>query len=146
MVEAWLKDTQAQLQAYLNCLELCQALGRQTSDPDVRQALALLTDDLQESLTSLASHLRHGGVAPGLYEVDRRGQARIREVLGMRALHSQLRAIRHSLAELVAWYAAHPPTDQAVPSSHDWLITLSAQAQRMLDNWDQHMREMKAGM
>jgi hypothetical protein len=144
MAEPSLEESQTQLQAYLNCLELCQAFSKQTGDPYVKQALGVLIDGLQESLAALAGQLRRAGVAPGVYELDRQGQARIRDVLAMRSLHSQLLAVRRSLVELVAGYAASPPNAQADAAGPDWRASLAAQAQRMLDGWDQHMREMKA--
>jgi hypothetical protein len=145
------EDVRPQLQAYLNCLELCRALQKQTDKPDVREALDSLIDDLQELVASLAGHLRRGGVAPGGLQLDREGEARIREVLETRSLREQLLLVRGCLADLVAFFdklppawSAGAPADQADPSAVDWLATLSAQTQRMLDGWDQHMREMKA--
>lgn len=138
------EEIQSLTQAYLNCLELCRAFKKQTDDPFVRDALGSLIDDLHEPLAALASHLRRQGIAPGAIELDRQGKARIREILETRSLREKLLAVRRCLADLVAWYAAHFPavkTDQLPP---DWLDSLSAQAQRMLDKWDQHMVEMKA--
>jgi hypothetical protein len=65
-------------------------------------------------------------------------------VLGTRSLLEQLRVVRQSLAELVAWYESHPPGDPSDPGEPDWLTSLSVQTQRMLGEWDQHMREMRA--
>lgn len=144
MAELSTQELQAFLQAYLNCVELCTAFSKNTADPHVRQALGTLVDELQEAIASLAGHLRRLGVAPGGYEIDRQGKARIRDVLGMRSLREQLLVVRGSLADLVAWYAARlqaPQADQAIP---EWLVSLSAQADHMLEGWDQHMREMKA--
>ncbi len=138
------KQIQALLQAYLNCLELCRALNKQTHDPHGREALGTLIDDLQESLVLLASRLRRRGVAPGTFELDRQGKARIREVLGTCSVREQLLAIRRSLAHLVAWYAAHWPAPHADRSSLDWLESLSVQASGMSERWDRHMYEMKA--
>ena len=138
------EELQTLSQAYLNCLELCRAFKKQTDDPYVRDALGSLIDDLHEPLAVLASHLRRQGIAPGTLELDRQGKARIREILGTRSLREKLLSIRRCLADLVAWYTAHfsaARTDQLPP---DWLGSLSAQAQRMLDKWDQHMLEMKA--
>jgi len=144
MADPPLEESQAQLQAYLNCLELCQAFSQQTGDPYVKQALGVLIDGLQESLAALAGQLRRGGVAPGVCELDRQGQAHIRNVLAMRSLHSQLLAIRRCLVELAAGYAPSAPAAQPDAASPDWRASLAAQAQRMLDGWEQHMREMKA--
>ena len=138
------EELQTLSQAYLNCLELCRAFKKQTDDPYVRDALGSLIDDLQGPLAVLASHLRRQGIAPGAFEVDRQGKARIREIRGTRALREKLLAIRRCLADLVAWYTAlfsAGKTDQLPPA---WLDSLSTQAQRMLDKWDQHMVEMKA--
>jgi len=149
--ELSVEDVRSQLQAYLNCLELCRVLQKQTDKPDVKEALDSLMDDLQELLASLAGHLRRGGVAPGGLQLDREGEARIREVVGTRSLRDQLLLVRGCLADLVAFFdklapadQAGAPADQADPSAFDWLAPLSAQTQRMLDGWDQHMREMKA--
>ena len=158
MDELSVEDVRPQLQAYLNCLELCRVLQKQTDKPDVKEALDSLMDDLQELLASLAGHLRRGGGAPGGLQLDREGEARIREVLGTHSLRDQLLLIRGCLADLVAFFdklapadqagapadQAGAPADQADPSAFDWLAPLSAQTQRMLDGWDQHMREMKA--
>ena len=141
MVELSVEDLGTQLQAYLNCLELCRVLQKQTDDPDVREALGSLIDDLQDLVATLAGHLRRRGVAPGTYQLNGEGKARIREVLGTCSLPEQLLAVRRCLADLVACYDKHPPTDQDDPSA-----SLSAQAQRMLEEWDQHMREMKAAL
>jgi hypothetical protein len=138
------EDLQARLQAYLNCLELCRVLHKQTDDPGVRASLDSLISDLHEILASLASHLRQRGVAPGTHQLDRPGKAQIREVLGTRSLLEQLRVVRRSLADLVAWYDRHPPSDRSDPSDHDWLASLSAQTKRMLGEWDHHMHEMGA--
>jgi hypothetical protein len=140
MAEPSIKELLAQLQAHMNYLELCRALSKHTDDPYVREALGVLIDDLQECTASLASHLRRLGMAPGAYELDRQGKARIRDVLGERSLHKQLLAIRRGLADLVDWYSLH----LAAPTAYDWLTPLSSQAKRMLAGWDQHMREMKA--
>ncbi len=134
-VEAW----QAHLQAYLNCLELCQAFRKQVDDEHVGQTLDALLDEGQDALASLASCLRQQGAAPGALELDRRGKAAIRELLALRALRDQLQAVRSCLADLVAWQAAHLP-DDADPVLKD----APAQTRHMLDRWDQHIAEMGA--
>jgi hypothetical protein len=144
MTEPPIEDLEARMQAYLNCLELCRALHRQTDDHHVKEALAPVIDDLQTSLATLASHLRQWGAAPGTFRLDRQGKARIREMLGMRSLSEQMFAIRDCLADLVAWYAEHPPADQTDPTIRDWLVPLSTHTQHVLEWWDQQMREMKA--
>jgi hypothetical protein len=68
----------AQLQAYLNCLELCKVLHKQTDEPGVRESLDSLIGDLHEILASLANHLRRRRVAPGTLQLDREGEAQIR--------------------------------------------------------------------
>jgi hypothetical protein len=138
-VEAW----QAHLQAYLNCLELCQAFRRQVDDEHVRQALDALLDEGQDALASLAGCLRQQGAAPGALELDRRGKAAIRELLALRALRDRLLMARSSLADLVTWHAAHLP-DDADPAVKDLLASSLAQTRHMLDQWDQHMAEMRA--
>ena len=132
---------QAQLQAYLNCTELCRALHRQTDDPYVKEALEPLIEGLQASLATLAGRVRHLGYPPGGYEADRQGMAVIRNALATRSLREQLLAVRRCLAALVAWYDSHLAPTQAVP---DWLISLSEEAHTLLRAWDQHMYEMKA--
>ena len=144
MAEPSSEELQALLQAYLNCLELCRAFKKRTDDPYVRDALGSLIDDLHEPLAVLASHLRRQGIAPGTLELDRQGKARIREMLGTRSLREQLLAVRRCLADLVAWYTGHLPAAKPDQRPPDWIGSLSAQAQRMLDKWDQHMVEMKA--
>ncbi len=146
MVEISVEDMRTQLQAYLNCLELCRVLHKQTDEPGVRQSLDSLIDNLQELVASLASHLRRRGVAPGTYQLDGEGKARIREVLGTRSLRDQLLVVRRCLADLVAFYDKHAPADQADPSALDWPASLSAQTQRILEEWDQHLRELKAAL
>jgi hypothetical protein len=138
------KQLQALPQAYLNCLELCRALNKQTNDPHVRKALCALIDELQESLAPLASHLRQRGVAAGAYGLDRQGKARIRELLGAHSVREQMLAVRRSLSHLVAWYSARLPAPRADHTGLDWLESLSAQANGMLERWDRHMVEMKA--
>jgi hypothetical protein len=138
-VEAW----QAHLQAYLNCLELCQAFRRQVDDGHVQQALDALLDEGQDVLASLAGCLRQQGAAPGALELDRRGKAAIRELLALRALRDQLLTVRSSLADLVAWHEAHPPGG-ADPAMEGLLASSLAQTRRMLDQWDRHMAEMGA--
>jgi hypothetical protein len=137
MAEPLAEDLQAQLQAYLNCLELCRALHTQSDEPSVREKLVPLMDGLQELLATLAGRLRQRGVPPGDLQLDRQGEARIREVLGMRSQPGQLRVVRECLADMLAWYAAYQ-------GGADWLVPLSAQAQEMLEAWDQGMREVKA--
>ena len=172
MDELSVEDVRPQLQAYLNCLELCRVLQKQTDKPDVKEALDSLMDDLQELVASLAGHLRRGGVAPGGLQLDREGEARIREVLGTRSLRDQLLIVRRCLVDLVAFFDKLPPAnqagtptdqvgapadqagaptdqvgapaDQAGPDVLDWLAPLSTQTRHMLEGWDQHMREMKA--
>jgi hypothetical protein len=144
MTQLSVEDLTAQLQAYLNCLELCKVLQKQSDEPGVRESLDSLIGDLHEILASLANHLRRRGVAPGTLQLDREGEAQIREVLGTRSLLEQLRVVRRSLTNLVAWYDKHPSHDQSDPTDRDWLISLSVQAQRMSAEWDQHMREMRA--
>jgi hypothetical protein len=140
-VEAW----QAHLQAYLNCLELCQAFKKQVDDGHVRRALDVLLDEGQDALASLAGCLRQQGAAPGALELDRRGRAAIRELLALRALRDQLLMVRSRLADLVAWQAAHLP-DGADPATNiemrDSLASSLAHIRHMLDQWDQHMAEM----
>jgi len=138
-VDAW----QAHLQAYLNCLELCQAFRRQVDNEHVRQALDGLLDEGQDALASLAACLRQQAAAPGALELDRRGKAAIRELLALRALRDQLLMVRSSLADLVTWHATHLPGD-ADPAMEDLLASSLAQTRRMLDRWDQHMAEMGA--
>ena len=144
MTELPIEDLDARMQACLNCLELCRALHRQTDDHHVKEALNPLIDDLQTSLATLASHLRQWGAAPGTLQLDRQGTTRIREMVGMRSLSEQMFAIRDCLADLVAWYAEHPPADETDSSARDWLASLSARAQQMLEWWDRQMHEMKA--
>lgn len=153
MDELSVEDVRTQLQAYLNCLELCRVLQKQTGDRNVRRSLDSLIDDLQELVASLAGHLRRRGVAPGTFQLDGQGKARIREVLGTRSLRDQLLVVRRCLADLLAFFDRHPPADQAGapadqsdPGTLDWLATLSAQTQRMLEGWDRHIREMKAAL
>jgi hypothetical protein len=144
MAELSVEDLRAQLQAYLNCLELCRALQKQTDEPGVKESLDSLVGDFQEILASLAGHLRQRGVAPGAYELDGQGKAQIREVLGTRSFPDKLLIVRRSLADLAVFYDEHLPADQLDPGDRDWLASLSAQTRRMLDEWDQHMREIKA--
>ena len=144
MTKLPIEDLDARLQAYLNCLELCRALRSQTDDHNVKEALDPVIDDLQTSLATLASHLRQWGAAPGAYQLDLRGKTRTREMLGMRLLSEQMFAIRDCLADLVAWYGEHPPTEETDSSTRDWLASLSAHTQQMLEWWDRQMHEMKA--
>ncbi|GAB4530569.1 MAG: hypothetical protein Kow0063_08860 [Anaerolineae bacterium] len=137
MAELAVEDVQAQVQACLNCLELCRALYRQIDEPAVKEKLASLVDGLQEVLATLASHLRRWGAPSGDFEPDRQGKARIHQVLGMRSLPGQLQVVRKCLADIVAWYTAHQ--DAGV-----WLASLAAQTQELLDAWDHGMREVKA--
>jgi hypothetical protein len=143
-VEAW----QAHLQAYLNCLELCQAFRRQVDDEHVWQALDALLDEGQDALASLAGCLRQQGAAPGALELDRRGKAAIRELLALRALRDRLLMARSSLADLVTWHAAHlSDADLAMNvEMKDLLASSLAQTRHMLDQWDQHMAEMGAAL
>jgi hypothetical protein len=135
---------QAQLQAYLNCAALCQALHRHTKDPYVKEALAPMVEDLQASLATLAGHLRRLGYPPGGHEPDRQGRAVMREALTTRSLREQLLAVRHCLAKLVARYDSQLAPAQAGQAAPDWLLSLSQEAHRLLQAWDQHMYEMKA--
>ena len=149
MAEFPVKAWQTHLQAYLNCLELCQAFKRQVDDEHVRQALGALLDEGQDALASLAACLRQQGAAPGALELDRRGKAAIHELLALRALRDQLLMVRTSLAGLVAWQAEHLPGD-ADPAMNmemqDLLASSLAQTRRMLDQWDRHMAEMGAAL
>ncbi|MEJ2558232.1 MAG: hypothetical protein P8186_18865 [Anaerolineae bacterium] len=145
MAEPWIEALRTLLQAYVNCLELGRALEKQTHDPYVKESLGLLMDGLQESLASLAGHLRRQGLAPGTYELDRQGKAKIRGVLATRSLREQLLAVRRDLADLAAWYDVHVPPEQTDQATRNWLESLSSQARRMLEGWEQHMHEMKAG-
>ena len=96
------------------------------------------------SLTANVTDTTTIGFAPGALELDRQGKAKIREILGTRSLREQLLAVRRCLADLVAWHTAHAAAAKTGRLPPDWLESLSAQAQRMLDRWDQHMVEMKA--
>jgi hypothetical protein len=145
MAEFPVKAWQAHLQAYLNCLELCQAFRRQADDEHVRQALDALLGEGQDALASLAGCLRQQGAAPGALELDRRGKAAIRELLALRALRDRLLMVRSGLADLVTWHAAHLP-DDADPAVKDSLASSLAQTHHMLDQWDQHMAEMGAAL
>jgi hypothetical protein len=149
MAEFPVKAWQAHLQAYLNCLELCQAFRRQVDDEHVGQALDALLDEGQEALASLATCLRQQGAAPGALELDRRGKAAIHELLALRALRDQLLMMRSSLAGLVTWQAEHLPDDADPvmnPEMKNLLASSLAQTRRMLDRWDQHMGEMGAAL
>ncbi len=149
MAELPVKAWQIHLQAYLNCLELCQAFRRQVDNEHVRQALDTLLDEGQDTLASLAACLRQQGAAPGTLELDRRGKAAIQELLALRALRDQLRLVRSSLADLVAWQTEHLPgdADQAINTEmRDLLASSLAQTRHMLDRWDQHMAEMGAAL
>ncbi len=153
MAEFPVKAWQIHLQAYLNCLELCQAFRRQVDNEHVRQALDALLDEGQDALASLAACLRQQGAAPGTLELDRRGKAAVLEMLALRALRDQLRMVRSSLADLVAWQTEHLPGD-ADPAMkldmsiemRDLLVSSQAQTRHMLDRWDQHMAEMGAAL
>jgi hypothetical protein len=142
--ELSVEDSKDQLQAYLNCLELCSALSKQTDEPGVRTSLDALIGDLHEILASLAGYLRQRGVAPGAYGLDRQGKDRIREVLAIRSSPEKLRFVRRSLADLVAWCEEHPPSDETDSSTRDWLAFLSARTEHLLEWWDRQMRELKA--
>ena len=143
MAEFPVKTWQAHLQAYLNCLELCQAFRRQVDDAHVQQALDALLDEGRDVLASLAGCLRQQGAAPGALELDRQGKASIRELLALRALRDQLLAVRRSLADLVAWHEAHLPGGADL-ATEDLLASSLAQTRHMVDQWDQHMAEMGA--
>jgi hypothetical protein len=135
---------QAQLQASLNCTELCRALHRQTKDPYVKEALEPLIEGLQASLATLAGHVRQLGYPPVGYEPDRSGMAVIRKAVATRSLREQLLAVRRCLADLVAWYDSHLALTQADEVTSGSLISLSEEANSLLRAWDQHMYEMKA--
>jgi hypothetical protein len=135
---------QSQLQGYLNCVELCRALHRQTKDPYLKKALELLVEELQESLSSLAGHLRRLGAAPGGRELDSAGMARIQQVLSIRALYDQMLVVRQCLVDLVEWYESYLPPLQAGQGSCEWLISISEEARRILKEWDRQMGEMVA--
>jgi hypothetical protein len=135
---------QAQLQAYLNCTELCRALHGQIRDPHVKEALGLLIEDLQASLATLAGHLRRLGYPPGGHEPDRQGLATIRDALATRSLREQLLVVHNCLAKLVAWHDGEMAFLQPGQATPDWLVSLSKEAHRMLQAWEQHMHEMKA--
>ena len=144
MAELTVEDVEVQLQASLNCLELCRAFQKQTDDPNVREALGALIDELQAFLAAMARHLRQQGMAPGTYQLDGRGKTQIRRILGTRSLAEQMSTVRDCLAGLVAWYGGHSLPEQADPTLHSWLASLWAQARHMLEEWDRHMRDMKA--
>jgi hypothetical protein len=146
MANVVVDDLEVQLQASLNCLEMCRAFHKQTKDPDVKATLEPLMDDLQDSLASMAGQLRARGVATGTFQLDDRGQARVREVLGTRSLSDQLLAVRECLAGLVVWYDDHSSAGQAHSGADDWLVSLSAQAHSLLERWDRHLKEMKAAL
>lgn len=146
MDELTVDDMRTQLQAYLNCLELCRVLHKQTDEPSVRRSLDSLIDDLQELVAALAGRLRREGVAPGIYQLDGEGKARIREMLGTRSLRDQLLIVRRCLADVVASYHELAPADQADPDAPHGPASLSAQAQRILEEWDQHLRELKVAL
>jgi hypothetical protein len=152
MAELSIKELEEHLHAHLFCLELCIALGKATDDPDVREALGALIETLQASLSTLSRRVRHQGGVPGAYELKGGDKARIREAAANPSLLEQLLAVRRSLADLVALYAAHQPAPYAAHqpapqeglTETDWLLSLSTQAYRLLADWDQHMVEMKA--
>ncbi len=144
MAELTVEDVELQLQASLNCLELCRAFQKQTDDPYVREALEALIDELQARLAAMARHLRQQGMAPGTFQLDGRGKTQIRRILRTRSLAEQMSTVRDCLAGLVAWYGEHSLPDQADPTLHAWFVSLSAQARHMLEEWDRHMRDMKA--
>ena len=144
MPELAVEDLEVQLQACLNCLELCRAFQKQTDDPYVREALEALIDELQACLAAIARHLRQGRVAPGTFQLDGRGKANIRGILRTRSLAEQMSIVRDCLADLVAWYGEHALPKQADPTLHAWLASLSAQVRHTLQEWDRHMRDMKA--
>jgi hypothetical protein len=144
MAELAVTDLEVQLQAYLNCLELCRAFQKLNDDPYVKEALEALIDDLQACLADLARHLRQRGVAPGTFQLDGRGKTRIREIRETRSLAEQMATVRGCLADLVARYGKHPVIDQTDPTLPAWFVSLSAQARHMLEKWDRHMLDMKA--
>lgn len=144
MAELPINELQAHLQAHVFCFELCRALKKATDDLHMQEALGSLIDDLQLSLATLARQLRHQGGVPGAYELASRDKARIREAAATRSLPEQLLAVRRVLADLVALYAAHQSSPQNGLTENDWLVSISAQANRLLANWDKHMLEMKA--
>ena len=145
MREERLVDTlKSQLQGYLNCVELCRALHRQTRDPYLKKALEPVVEDLQDSLSSLAGHTRRLGAAPGGRELDHEGMARIQEVLSIRALYDQMVVVRHCLVDLAQRYEEYLYPLQAGQDSDDWLISLSEEARRILKEWERQMDEMAA--
>jgi len=144
MTELSVEELGTHLQTYLNDVELWKAFEKQVGDPHVKEALTLLIGDGQEAVAVLAGQLRRRGVASGARELDGQGRAVIQEVLATRALGEQLLAVRRSLADLVAWYQTHLPVTQSDSIAYDWLASLSAQIDGMLERWDQHMDEMKA--
>jgi hypothetical protein len=130
---------QDQLQAYVNCLELCRALYKPVKKPYARQALAVLIEDLQDAMLSLSGLVRQHGAAPGALEVDRQGQAAMRDALGTRSLAKQLLAVRHSLADLAAWYAQHLTAVEDDPAAREALSSLSEAARGMVAEWDRQV-------
>jgi hypothetical protein len=132
-------ELQDQLQAYVNCLELCRALYKPVKKPYARRALASLIEDLQDSMLTLSGLLRQRGAAPGALEVDRRGEATMCDALATRSLAEQLLAVRQSLAGLVAWYAQHVPLAEDDPAARDVLSSLSHAAQGMLAEWNRQV-------
>jgi hypothetical protein len=142
MVERLDDELQDQLQAYLNCVELCSALHRHTRDRHMRKALGVLVSDPQDSLAALSAQLRRRGIAPGAREADQATLTRIRQVLAMRHLDDQMRVIQDCLAALAAWYDRCLPLFEVDGTAPDWLASLAEEARRMLAGWERHMREM----
>jgi hypothetical protein len=144
MAEPSVNEIQAHLHVHVHCFELCRAIKKATDDPHTQEALGALIDDLQSSLTTLARYSRRQGDVPGAFELAGREKAQIRAAAATRSLPEQLLAVRRVLADLVALYAAHPPSPRNGLAEDDWLVSLSARANRFLADWDNHMREMKA--
>jgi hypothetical protein len=137
MAEVAVEGLQAQLQAYVNCLELCRVLHKQTDEPSVRVVFVPLIGDLQACTASLARGLRQRGVPPGNIQLNSEGKSHIRAALSTRSLPQRLRVVRGCLADLVAGYG--DAADQADPE----LASLAIETQRILEWWDREMHGLK---
>jgi hypothetical protein len=127
-------------------LTLLREYHKKTGDPDVKSALALALEDVQEGIARVASRLRQLGHPWLEQKLDQAGEKLVWQSQGQRGEEAQLKFVRHGLEHQLDWYHTHLKDIKHDPDSQAIFVALAEQTRVRLERWENLMRELKVSL
>lgn len=116
--------------------------GQNVRNAQVKQALALVMEDIQEAVARVASRLRQLGEAPARV-LDEPDEKLLRQSRARRSVVDKLKFVRQGLQFQLEWYETRFKDVMADDDTQAILVALAEQTRVRLERWDQLMRDLK---